>query len=79
MRAIEQGRYLVRAANTGISGAVDPYGRVVAKSAIFEQTGWWWTCGSCRAARSTRGSATWRRYASLAITVLALAALRRRR
>ena len=39
MRAIEQGRYLVRAANTGISGAVDPYGRVVEKSAIFEQTG----------------------------------------
>ena len=29
MRAIEQGRYLVRAANTGISGIVDPYGRVV--------------------------------------------------
>ena len=21
---------------------------------------WWWTCDSCRAARSTRGSATWR-------------------
>jgi apolipoprotein N-acyltransferase len=37
MRAIEQGRYLVRAANTGISGVVDPYGRVVARSAIFEQ------------------------------------------
>lgn len=39
MRAIEQGRYLARAANTGISGVVDPYGRVVRRSAIFEQTG----------------------------------------
>jgi apolipoprotein N-acyltransferase len=37
MRAIEQGRYMVRAANTGISGIVDPYGRVVQQSAIFEQ------------------------------------------
>jgi apolipoprotein N-acyltransferase len=39
MRAIEQGRYLARAANTGISGVVDPYGRIVQASAIFEQTG----------------------------------------
>jgi apolipoprotein N-acyltransferase len=37
MRAIENGRYLVRSANTGISGVVDPYGRVVAQSRIFEQ------------------------------------------
>ena len=34
---IEQGRYLVRAANTGISGIVDPYGRVVARTALFER------------------------------------------
>ena len=39
MRAIEQGRYLARVANTGISGIVDPYGRVVAQSSIFEQVG----------------------------------------
>ena len=38
LRAVEQGRYLVRAANTGISGIVDPYGRVVASSRIFEET-----------------------------------------
>ena len=38
MRAIEQGRYLVRAANTGISGIVDPYGRVLARTKLFETT-----------------------------------------
>jgi apolipoprotein N-acyltransferase len=36
LRAVEQGRYMVRAANTGISGAVDPYGRVIARSTLFE-------------------------------------------
>jgi apolipoprotein N-acyltransferase len=37
MRAIENGRYLARAANTGVSGFVDPYGRVLQKSPLFEQ------------------------------------------
>ena len=36
MRAIEGGRFLVRAANTGISGVIDPYGRVVARTPLFE-------------------------------------------
>ena len=38
LRAVEQGRYVVRAANTGISGVVDPYGRVLARTPLFEQT-----------------------------------------
>jgi apolipoprotein N-acyltransferase len=39
MRSIEEGRYMARSANTGISGVVDPYGRIVQASAIFEQVG----------------------------------------
>jgi apolipoprotein N-acyltransferase len=35
LRAVEQGRYLARSANTGISGIVDPYGRVLMASALF--------------------------------------------
>ncbi len=37
VRAVEQGRYLIRAANTGISGIVDPYGRVVSTTPLFEE------------------------------------------
>lgn len=36
LRAVENRRSLVRAANTGISGFVDPVGRVMDKSPIFE-------------------------------------------
>ncbi len=37
VRAVEQGRYLVRAANSGISGVVDPYGRTLLATALFEE------------------------------------------
>jgi apolipoprotein N-acyltransferase len=36
-RAVETRRYLVRAANTGISAIVDPYGRVLTQSNLFTQ------------------------------------------
>jgi apolipoprotein N-acyltransferase len=38
LRAVEEGRYFIRAANTGISGAVDPYGRVITRTNLFETT-----------------------------------------
>lgn len=37
-RAVENGRYLVRAANTGITAVVDPRGRVLAQTQLFERT-----------------------------------------
>jgi apolipoprotein N-acyltransferase len=78
MRAIEQGRYLARAANTGISGVVDPYGRVVQASAIFEQV------GLVVEARLLTGRTIYSHigdviaYVAIALTVLALFMVRRR-
>jgi apolipoprotein N-acyltransferase len=37
-RAVENRRYLLRAATTGVSGLVDPYGRVIAKTPIMVKT-----------------------------------------
>jgi apolipoprotein N-acyltransferase len=79
MRAIEQGRYLARAANTGISGIVDPYGRVVVRSGIFEQV------GLVGEARFLTGRTIYSRigdtiaYAALALTVLTAFLVRRHR
>ena len=79
MRAIEQGRYLARAANTGISGVVDPYGRVVRQSAIFEQAGLVETVRilTTRTIYSRIGDAI--AYLSIAITILALVVLNGRK
>jgi len=79
MRAVEQGRYLARAANTGISGVVDPYGRVVARSGIFEQV------GMVEEVRFLTTRTVYARvgdvaaYASIVLTLAALVTLRSRR
>ncbi len=36
-RAVENRRYMVRAANTGISAVVDPWGRVLERTALFDR------------------------------------------
>jgi apolipoprotein N-acyltransferase len=78
MRSIEQGRYLARAANTGVSGIIDPYGRVTERSNVFEQVG---LVGEVRfiQARTTYAAAgdvvPW---AGLAVVAVALIAARRR-
>jgi apolipoprotein N-acyltransferase len=37
-RAVENRRYMVRAANTGITAVVDPRGRILESTALFAQT-----------------------------------------
>jgi len=38
LRSVENRRYLLRAATTGISGIIDPYGRILSKSKLMTQT-----------------------------------------
>ena len=74
MRAIEQGRYLARAANTGISGIIDPYGRVLVRTNLFE------TVAVVGEARFVQGRTIYSRigdavaYASMLIVSVALIA-----
>jgi apolipoprotein N-acyltransferase len=37
-RAVENGKYLVRAANTGITAVVDPRGRILEPTLLFDRT-----------------------------------------
>ena len=78
LRAIEEGRYLARAANTGISGFVDPYGRVLQRSNMFQ------SAVMAEDLRFLTGRTIYSRigdvvgWLSVALTLAALAATRRR-
>jgi apolipoprotein N-acyltransferase len=78
MRAIEQGRYLARAANTGISGFVDPYGRVIQRSGIFEEAALVADVRLIRRRTIYSAVGDVAAYASLAATFAAVLLMRRR-
>jgi apolipoprotein N-acyltransferase len=71
MRALETGRWMVRATNTGVTAAIDERGNVVARLAPF-------TRGSLAAAPVPHAGATpfvrWANYPALALVVALLAA-----
>ena len=73
MRAIEQGRYLVRAANTGISGVVDPYGRVGFQSDLFVEGAWTADVRLIEQKTFYGRAGDWVVWGSLGLTLLALA------
>src|SRR5262249_3562558 len=55
-RALEEGRSLVRAAHAGRGGIVDPCGRVLARSGVYEQT---MVVGEARSLRASTLYARW--------------------
>jgi apolipoprotein N-acyltransferase len=61
MRAIEQGRYLVRAPTPASAAPWTHMGGWWRSRLSLNRRAWWWTCASCRGAPSMHESATWRR------------------
>jgi apolipoprotein N-acyltransferase len=74
MRAVEQGKYLVRAANTGISGVVDPYGRELLASPLFVEGAWTADVRLIETPTFYAQTGEWIVWASLGLTLLALGA-----
>jgi apolipoprotein N-acyltransferase len=78
MRAIEEGRYLVRSANTGISGIVDPYGRVIERTEIYQRAVVVGEARFLKTATLYARTGDWLAYASVLATVALLVWSRRR-
>lgn len=65
MRALENHRYLIRGTNTGISGFIDPYGKVVVKGKQFDEE------TIDHTIQFIKGATPYTRYGSTPIVVLA--------
>jgi apolipoprotein N-acyltransferase len=77
LRAIEHRRYLVRATNTGISAIVDPTGRLVARTGLFEVASLVYPVAMLDQSTIYEALGDWPGY--LAVIVLILAWVRRER
>jgi len=69
-RALETGRYMLRATNTGVTGVIDPRGRVEAAAAEFETAV---LTHTVRGYRGTTPYVRWGNYAALALCAALLA------
>ena len=73
MRAIEEGRFLVRAANTGISGIVDPYGRVLARTELLRPAALVGDARFLRASTFYGRHGDWLAYTATVVTLIVMA------
>jgi apolipoprotein N-acyltransferase len=74
LRAVENRVWLVRAANTGISAFVDPVGRILHRTAVFEQATRVCTIDRMRSSSLYTAWGDWFPFACLALLALAAAA-----
>jgi len=69
MRALESGRYLLRATNTGISALIGPHGEVIKQAPLFKQAV---LTGSVQALRGATPYISWGEYPILLICLFPL-------
>lgn len=74
VRAVEVGRYMLRATNTGITAIIDPSGRVIARSPQFEPD---LLKGAVQGFQGSTPFALWGNYAVVLLAFAALATQRR--
>jgi apolipoprotein N-acyltransferase len=79
-RAVENKRYLIRSGNTGVSGIIDPFGRVLKKTAVFTKA---FVTGEIRTVNKktfyTKHGNIFAKIISLAFLILLLLSYRSRR